>query len=356
LRQTVFLYLSLLAICLLTACANGRIGDGWTIDRRYIQEGEGEDDIPAINEPDFVSVGEIDFLADTNLVIGIKVNDRIKAYPLSILNWHEIVNDEIGGIPVAVTYAVLSGSGIAFERLTAINRVQFELGVSGLLFNSNLIAFDEFPDNFWLQFTRRAVRGSILEQGISDKKLKEYPVIEMNWGAWQLLFPNSEVLTTSTGFNRPYQTYPYGDYREDSTVLFDLTVPLESLPRPIPYKEKVLGVIVGEDAKVYPMSLFPEEGHRIIHDEFRGMPLVIIGSREKDLIVAYNRERTDGSISTFSIADSSMLLIKDENGQEFNVFGETIDLESEENLKPVTSNIAFWFSWAVFFPNVEIYE
>ena len=337
-------------------CNKGRIGDGWTIDRNAIQEGEGEDDIPAINEPNFLPVGEIDFLVDTNLVLGIKVNDEIKAYPLAILNWHEIVNDEIGGLPVALTYAVLSGSGIAFERRTAINQVEFRLSVSGLLFNSNLIAFDNAPDNALLQFTRSAVRGLILEQGVNVEKFKEYPVIEMNWKAWQLLFPNSEVLTTSTGFNRPYQTYPYGDYREDSTVLFDLTVPLESLPRPIPYKEKVLGVIVGEDAKVYPMSLFPEEGYRIIHDEFRGVPLVIIGSREKDLIVAYNRERADGSISTFSIADPSMLLIQDENGQEFNVFGETIDLVSEEDLMPVTSNIGFWFSWAVFFPNVEIYQ
>jgi len=342
-----------LVICLFTACANERIGEGWTINPNDIQEGEGENDIPAINEPNFLPVGEIDFLVDTNLVLGIKVNDEIKAYPLSILNWHEIVNDEIGGIPVSITYAVLSGSGIAFERLTDI----FRFSVSGLLFNSNLLAFDNAPgDNAWLQFTRCAVRGLILEQGVSSKILEEFPIIEMNWKSWQLLFPNSEVLTTSTGFNRPYQTYPYGDYREDSTVLFDLTVPLKSLPRPIPFKEKVLGVIVGEDAKVYPMSIFPEEGHLIIHDEFRGVPLVIIGSREKDLIVAYNRERADGSVSTFSIADPSMLLIQDENGQEFNVFGETIDLVSEENLRPVTSNIGFWFSWAVFFPNVEIYE
>ncbi len=340
----------------MTACSKGRVGGGWIIDAAWIQIGEGENDIPAINDPDFVPVGEVDFLADSSLVIGIKVNDQIKAYPLSILNWHEIVNDNIGAIPIAITYATLNGSGIAFERRTANNQVLFKLSVSGLLYNSNLIAFDESPDNAWLQFERRAVNGSIIEQEVTNKKLKEYPVIEMNWGAWRLLFPNSQVLTTKTGFNRPYQTYPYGDYRTDTTVLFDLTVPLETLPRPIPYKEKGLGVIIGEDAKVYPMSLFPEKGHRIIHDEFRGVPLVVIGSQEKELIVAYNRERADGSVSTFSIADPSMLIIKDESGQEFNVLGETIDLVSKEDLKPVTSNIAYWFSWPAFFPNVEIYE
>ncbi len=355
-KQTVYLYLFLLVICLTGACSKARVGGGWIIDTGAIKEGEGEEDIPAINEPNFLSVKDIDFLADTSLVLGIKVNDQIKAYPLSILNWHEIVNDEIGDSLIAITYATLSGSGIAFERRTSNLKIPFRLSVSGLLYNSNLIAFDNAPDNAWLQFERRAVNGLILEQEAIDKKLKEYPVIEMNWGAWQLLFPNSQVLTTKTGFNRPYQTYPYGDYRTDTTVLFDLTVPLETLPKPISYKEKGLGVIVGEDAKVYPMSIFPEEGHRIIHDEFRGVPLVIIGSQEKDLIVAYDRTRADGSIANFSIADPSMLIIKDENGQEFNVFGETIDLISEEDLKPVTSNIAYWFSWPAFFPNVEIYE
>ena len=355
-KQTVYLYLLLSLICILAACSNGRVGGGWIIDTGAIQEGEGNNDIPAINEPNFLPVKDIDFLVDTSLVVGIRVNDQIKAYPLSILNWHEIVNDVIGEIPIAITYATLSGSGIAFERQTAINNILFELSVSGLLYNSNLIAFDNAPNNAWLQFERRAVNGLILEQTSTDKKLKEYPVIEMNWAAWQLLFPNSQVLTTKTGFNRPYQTYPYGDYRTDTTVLFDLTVPLETLPKPISYKEKGLGVIVGEDAKVYPMSIFPEEGHRIIHDEFRGVPLVIIGSQEKDLIVAYDRTRADGRIANFSIADPSMLLIKDENGQEFNILGETIDLVSEEDLKPVTSNIAYWFSWPAFFPNVELYE
>lgn len=355
-KQTVFFYAFLLTICLITACSNDNIDGEWLIDRNAIQRGEGKGDIPAINEPKFLPVKEIEFLSDTSLVIGIKVSDEIKAYPLSILNWHEIVNDEIGDSLIAITYATLSGSGIAFERRRTNNQLPFKLIVSGLLYNSNLIANDDLGDNAWLQFERRAVNGLIIDQGTGEEKLKEFPVVEMNWGAWRLLFPNSQVLTTNTGFNRPYQTYPYGDYRSDTTELFDLTVPLETLPRPIPYKEKGLGVILGEDAKVYPMSIFPEEGHRIIHDEFRGVPLVIIGSREKDLIVAYNRERADGSISNFSISDPTMLIIKDENGQEFNVLGETIDLVSDEDLKPVTSNIAYWFSWPAFFSNVEIYE
>ena len=356
-KQTVYKVTFLLFICTLLACPNGRVGGDWLIDSTAIQEGEGKNDIPAIDEPTFLPVGEIDFLADTSLVLGIQVGEEIKAYPLDILHWHEIVNDQINDIPVAITYSTLSASGIAFERLTPNNRVVIEFGVSGLLFNNNLIAFDRLSDCNWLQFERRAVNCVLPEQRLEDLILKEYPVIEMNWRTWRLLFPNSEVLTTTTGYNRPYHTYPYGDYQtNDTKLLFDLTVSLDALYAPIPFKEKGLGVIVDQAAKVYPMSVFSEPGFRLIEDEFRGVPLVIVGSQEKGLIVAYDRTRADGSIANFTITDPTMLILEDERGQEFNVLGKTIGLLSEENLRTVQSNMAYWFSWAVFYPNVELYE
>lgn len=359
-KQTVYNFSSsflFLLLVLFLACSQGRIDDTWTLEREVIQEGEDENDIPAINEPRFAPAPAIDFLADSSIVLGMNIGGIVKAYPLNILHWHEVVNDEIADTLVAITYSTLTGSGIAFHRRIE-NNFSFRLQVSGLLYNNNLIVRDDFYESHWVQFQRVGVSGAR-----SDEKLMEFPAIEINWKTWRLLFPNSEVLTTRTGFNRPYQTYPYGDYQTNNanflfgdSTLFNLTNPLDSLSNTISFKERVLGIIIGEDAKVYTFSTFPEKGIGIIEDEFRGEPIVVIGSREDDLLVAYRRTRVDGSIASFEAADMDKRLIRDERGLEFDVFGKTNSSNLGENLRTLRSNMGYWFAWLAFYPNVEIYE
>ena len=98
-----------------------------SINKNFVKEGEGKNEIPALNNPAFLPATEIDFLADTSLVLGLQIDGEIRAYPLNILHWHEIVNDEIGTMPVAITYSTLSGSSIAFERI--VDSVLLEFGV-----------------------------------------------------------------------------------------------------------------------------------------------------------------------------------------------------------------------------------
>ena len=346
-----FFIFSLLWLLFILSCSNGRIEGEWLVNTKYVNEGEGKNEIPALNDPVFLPATAIDFLADTSVVLGVQLDGEIRAYPLNILHWHEIVNDQIGTTPVAITYSTLSGSSIAFERI--VDSVLLEFGVSGFLYNANLILFDDVSNSHWLQFQQKAINGFKLHQTFST-----VPLIEMNWKTWRLLFPNSQVLTTKTGFNRPYGTYPYGDYQTDSTkIFFDLTVSLDSLPTPVSFKDKVLGVIVGNDAKVYPFPVFPAKGLQIIEEEFQGEPLVIIGSQEHDFIVAYSRKRTiDGTIANFQIADETLLTIKDDRGQEFNVFGQSLDGNAVNNLSTVRSNMAYWFTWLAFYPHVEVYQ
>ena len=355
-KQTVyypFFICSLLFVLFILSCSKARTEGEWLIDNNLINEGEGKNEIPALNDPVFLPATAIDFLADTSVVLGVQIDGEIRAYPLNILHWHEIVNDQIGTTPVAITYSTLSGSGIAFERI--VDSVLLEFGVSGLLYNANLILFDDVSNSHWLQFQQKAINGFKLHQTFNS-----LPLIEMNWKTWRLLFPNSQVLTTKTGFNRPYDIYPYGDYQTDTTKIFfekNLTVPLDSLPRPFSFKDKVLGVIIGDDAKVYPFPVFPAQGVQIIEDEFQGEPLVIIGSQEHDFIVAYSRKRPiDGTIANFQIADEALLTIKDDRGQEFNVFGQSTDGNAINNLSTVRSNMAYWFTWSVFYPHVEVYQ
>ena len=358
-KKTVYNFLAFgLFFLLITflACSEGRIDDTWTLRPRDIREGEGENDIPAINEPRFAAPADVDFLTDSSMVLGLNIGGTLRAYPLDILYWHEIVNDEIADSLVAVTYSTLTGSGVAFHRRID-NNISFKLRVSGLLYRNNLIVLDDLYESHWVQFQRLGVSGSR-----SNENLEEFPIIEINWKTWQLLFPNSEVLTTRTGFNRPYGTYPYGDYQTDDTnfffgdtSLFNLTKHLYSFSNPISFKDRVLGIIVGEDAKVYPFSAFPKTGIGIIEDEFRGEQIIVIGSQEANLLVAYRRTRTDGSIASFEVVDSEKLLIKDERGVEFDVFGKTTNNISAENLNAIRSNIGYCFAWLLFYPNVEVY-
>lgn len=354
--MTKLVFNFLLVICLFTAaCNGGRIGNGWaeSIDRSFIQEGEGEDDIPAINDPKFTIANDVKYLTDTSTVLGIYHDGVVKAYPLAILHWHEIVNDIVGETPIAITYSTLSGSGVAFERVSN-NGFVYEMGVSGLLYNSNLIASDGVSGTYWLQLLGLGVKGIRINQ-----ELKEFPLIEMKWATWRLLFPNSEVLNTSTGFNRPYKTYPYGDYRtNDTKLLFDLTISLDSLDRPIPFKEKALALVISADTMIYPMSAFPETGVKLVEEEISGQSVLIVGSREHQMIKAFDRKRSDGSIASFQIADTSSLVLIDEKGMEYDILGRSNGVGSVDNLSPMDAKLAYWFNWSVWsYPNkLPIYQ
>ena len=359
-KQTVYnfgFFLLFFFLLLLAACSKGRLDDTWILSAEVIQEGEGQNDIPAINEPRFAMANTIDFLSDSSLVVGLNVDGVLRAYPLDILHWHEVVNDEINDNLFAITYSTLTGSGVALHRRID-NNFSFKFQVSGLLFNNNLIVIDDFYKSHWVQFQRLGVNGVQ-----ANEILMEFPVIEMNWKTWVLLFPNSEVLTTRTGFNRPYQTYHYGDYQTNNnnflfgdTTFFNLTNPLDFFSTSISFKERVLGITVGEDTKVYRFSTFPKKGIGMIEDEFRGVPVLVIGSQEHDFLVAYRRTRADGSIASFEVADLDKLLFKDDRGLVFDVFGKTNTDNSDANLTTLRSNIGYWFAWLAFYSNVEIYE
>ncbi|MEX0771480.1 MAG: DUF3179 domain-containing protein, partial [Balneolaceae bacterium] len=188
--------------------APNQTGGDWLIPQDEIFDGgPGPDGIPSIDNPEFSPVSQSDYIIENRLVVGIKIDDEIRAYPHQILDWHEIVNDNIGDEAIALTYCPLTGTAIGWDR-----RVQGEVtefGVSGLLFRNNLVAFDRNGGDRWSQMQMRSVAGEIAGQTIRTVK-----IIETTWATWKELYPNSEVLTENTGFDRPYQGFqPYGqDY------------------------------------------------------------------------------------------------------------------------------------------------
>ena len=154
-----------------------------------VDGGPGKDGIPSIDNPQFSDAGDINFLLPNDLVLGVKVGDEIRAYPHPIMDYHEIVNDEIDGMALAITYCPLTGTGSAWNREVDGNVTTF--GVSGLLYNANLLPYDRASNSVWSQMLLKGVSSVQI-----NKPVETYPMLEMRWETWQAMFPNSKVMNT----------------------------------------------------------------------------------------------------------------------------------------------------------------
>ena len=210
-----------------------------------VDGGPGRDGIPALNYPSYKKLSSVQFMEDDDLVLGLSINGEIRAYPHKILNYHEIINDTIQGMPVVISYCPLTGTGMWWESTSTGSLLTY--GVSGLLYNSNLILYDHETDSKWVQMRLDCINGKY-------KGTRQLPqrMIQTTWKTWKKMYPRSKVLSANTGFDRPYDVYPYGFYRTNLLLLFPVT-PLD-LRRPP--KEIVHGIVVRDHAKVYRFNSF----------------------------------------------------------------------------------------------------
>ena len=218
--------------------------DGWLIPRNQVFVGALRDAIPAIENPDFQSLS-LDPDDDNNLVIGVKINDVSRAYPHSILNWHEIVNDQIDDTYFSVIFCPLTGTATVWNRF--INEQITTFGVSGFLYNSNVVPYDRNTSSNWSQMLQKSVQGSL-----SSTPSDNIFVLETTVETWRAINATYEILTTNTGFSRNYEVNPYGNYPTNSSVNFPINFSDDRLHP----KERVLGVIVNEKAKAYRFESF----------------------------------------------------------------------------------------------------
>ena len=177
--------------------------------------GPPKDGIPSIDKPQFVNISDTEF-DDDNLIIGFEINGEVKAYPYSILNWHEIVNDTVGGEPVSVTYCPLCETNSVFKR--TIDGIVTELGVSGKLFESCLVMYDRLTDTLYSQPWGTGIIGER-----TNTVLERVPATRTTIGAWKEKYPESLVMTSDTGFDRDYSSYPYGSYYTDNRTIFSVS-------------------------------------------------------------------------------------------------------------------------------------
>jgi len=325
-------------------------GGTWDIPEAEVFDGgPGKDGIPALLNPEMIGVDEVDFISDFELVLGYKNGDDVRAYPHKILDQHEIINDEVNGDPVAITYCPLTGTGIGWGRM--INGTETTFGVSGLLYNTNLIPYDRNTDSNWSQINLDCVNGPL-----RGKKVTTFQLVETTWEVWRRMYPQTKVVSLNTGFSRNYQFYPYGNYRTAEGTIFPYT------PRDtrLHEKERVHGIIVKNKVKAYRFGLFSDEP-RVIEDNFQLTPIVVVGDEKSNIILSFERELQDGTLLSFELTPEAKVslttstILVDNEGTSWNVFGEGVSgPRIGKKLMSTTSFMGYWFSWGAFYSAVEI--
>lgn len=228
--------------------------------------GPGKDGIPALSNPQFLPEADADYLQPEERVIGfIGDNDEARAYPLKILTQHEIVNDRIGDLPLAVTYCPLCDSAAVFDRRTPLGEREF--GVSGMLYNSNVLMYDrtEAVESLWSQLQSKGITGPAAKLA-----LKPLPVELTTWQDWRTRYPKTKVLSSDTGHGRDYNRNPYAGYFERPELMF----PAKPSSDLLSAKSRVLGIWTKDAARAYPESAFSEKRTRI-EEQIDGKKIVI---------------------------------------------------------------------------------
>ena len=315
----------------------------WLVPKNQVFDGgPGKDGIPSIDNPKFTVATEVDYLHDFDLVLGIRVGNQIKAYPHPILDRHEIVNDDIGGLKAALTYCPLTGTGIGWNRTIRGSETTF--GVSGLLYNTNLMPYDRKTNSTWSQQSLLCVNGELA--GMEPEKIS---LIETDFGTWLKAYPSSLVLNTNTGFGRDYTRYPYGGYRNNSQLLFPISNGDDRLSR----KERVLGVFKGIDPVAFTFNANTDRMEVSDH-EVNGHQIVVAASATDNILVAFDNGEQK---QYFAVPNALPIIMKDEFENQYDLLGRVVngpDVGSQLILP--TQFIGYWFSWGTFYPGLELIQ
>lgn len=313
------------------------------------------DGIPPIDEPRFLRPDQVDFLADNEPVLAFDVDGDARAYPVQILIWHEIVNDTVGGEPVAVTYCPLCNSALAYDRRVGERVLTF--GTSGMLYNSALVMWDRQTETLWSHFTGEAIVGEL-----TGTELESRAVSTVAWGEWRDAHPDGLVLSRDTGHNRSYGDNPYPGYDaiDGTPFLFEGEVDGRYTAM-----TRIVGVERDGAAVGVPLESLQESG--VVTAELGGEPITVwwTGGTASALDSPSIAEGVDvGSTAVFSpVVDGRPLtftadgnrFVDAETGSTWNLFGEAVDGDlAGTQLDPVVHVDTFWFAWSTFRPDTVV--
>ena len=316
------------------------------------------DGIPPIDHPRYTSIAATArFLAPREPVIAVAIGNQARAYPLQILIWHEIVNDRLGGVPIAVTYCPLCNSAIVFERRTAGRTLTF--GTTGNLRDSDLVMWDRQTQSWWQQFSGQAIVGQL-----TGTKLTVLDSQTLNFQDFGARYPRGDVLSRNTGFQRPYGQNPYAGYdNPESSRPFLYAGRLD--PR-LPPVERVESITIGADAVVLPFDAL--RGHPVTAVSVGGVLAVVLfdprvlsaldqnlirNSRSVGTAAAFDR-RVDGRTLDFRPAGTGVMTDV-QTGSRWDITGRALagPLHGAQ-LRRLPDLNAFWFAVAAFVPHARL--
>lgn len=298
-----------------------------------------KDGIPPLNDPRYVSVAEADVvIADDIYGIDLEVNGQHWYFPYQIMNWHEIVNGTFDGKELAVTYCPLCGSPVVYER--SVNGQAVTFGTSGMVYNNTTLMYDSSSDSLWLQATGDAVKGDLV-----GSTLTAYPSTVMKWGDWKKLYPDSQVLSTETGYVRDYTRHPYGSYDSYAGSYFPLNYTDATL------STKWVVTWVGDDAASTSFSRDVLKGRGTQQTTLGELPLAAFYDFDLQTTRVFDA-RVDGQTLTFSYDWNEKEIRDAETGSVWNAEGEAISGKMRgKALTRQIANDAYWFCYIALHPN-----
>ncbi|MDH3218661.1 MAG: DUF3179 domain-containing protein [Gammaproteobacteria bacterium] len=267
--------------------------------------GPPRDGIPALSDPKLVEPAAADYLEPTDRVVGISLNGSARAYPIAILNWHEIVNDEINGRRFAITYCPLCGTAVAFDA--NIDGRPTDFGVSGLLYNSDVLLYDRDTESLWSQIMGESIAGERV-----GTRLAALPISHTTWRDWRGRYPDTLVLSDDTGYSRDYRRDPYAGYEASRSTYFSVN---NEAPDDYHPKEVVIGLGVDGVYKAYPF----------VELDRQGLP------RFSDSI--------NGSLFTF----------------DWDTVNRSVTITDGQG-RTVAGIQGFWFAWFAFHPDTQVFK
>jgi hypothetical protein len=338
---------------------------GWRTDfsrhavplSEFVNGGPPRDGIPPIDRPRYDSVAATDrFLADPQPVISVQVGGAARAYPIQILVWHEIVNDRLGGVPIAVTYCPLCNSALVFDRRVGGRTLTF--GTTGNLRGSDLVMWDRQTQSWWQQIGGQALVGAL-----TGDRLGTVASETLSWGDFKRRFPGATVLSRHTGFDRDYGRSPYPGYDRPDTAPFLDDRPAD--PR-FPPKERVLAISIGRQSAVVPFSRLRRQP--VVQANVGPLPVLVLfksgvaspldqvqiaDSRDVGTAAAFNR-RVGGRVLDFAAAGPGQARDR-QTGTTWDITGRAVAGPLRgHSLSAVPHDQQFWFTVAAFLPHARV--
>ncbi len=349
-------------------CAPGHLlAENWStdfcqsaVDYREILVGHPvKNGIPALSDPRMESLdAAAAWLSERSPVIAVELAGEARAYPLAVLMWHEIANDVIAEIPIAVTFCPLCNSSVSFDR--RLDGELLEFGVSGLLRHSDLIMYDYETESWWQQLTGEGLAGDY-----AGALLEILPSQVISFGSFAERHPDGLVMSRDTGHHRQYGINPYGGYDSNPGQPFLFRGQVDGrLPLPVAH---VLAAVIDGAPVAYPFEILRAEG--LINDIVAGVPVVAfyeggVASAMGDSVIDNARDigtaglydaRLDGQTLHFR-AEPAGGFRDEETGSSWNSYGEATAGElAGEKLRWINAFPHFWFAWAAFYPDTLVY-